>query len=164
MAVLEKNKKVLSHSEFNIILNNILHTDKIGHLFFVDIKFYFKNEKSLLSHEIYSPIFEEKKLIKPYERSILQLLSVRQETSRNKEKGLINTFKHNTKTHSTMKEKKFVPLYVEHLHFLVTGARWVIIKIYKHFIFEQAPFKKEFVTINQNARQKGRNSCWKEVL
>ena len=75
MAVLEKNKKVLSHSEFNIILNNILHTDKIGHLFFVDIKFYFKNEKSLLSHEIYSPIFKEKKLIKPYERSILQLLS-----------------------------------------------------------------------------------------
>ena len=116
-----------------------------------------------MSHETYSPLFEEKKLIKPYERSILQLLSVRQEKSRNKEKGLINTFKHNTKTHSTMKEKKFVPLYVEHLHFLMTGARWVIIKIYKHYIFEQAPFKKEFVTINQNARQKAETPVEREL-
>ena len=57
-----------------------------------------------------------------------------------------------------MKEKIFIPLYVEHLHFLVTGVGWLVTKIYEHYTFEQAPFKKEFVTMNQNARQKAESS------
>lgn len=32
--------------EFNMILNNMSHTDKIGHLFIVDIKFQVKNKKN----------------------------------------------------------------------------------------------------------------------
>ena len=95
-------------------MNNISHTDKIGHLFIVNIKFHFKTEKTLLFNELYTPIFEKSKLIKPYERSVLQLLSV---LSRNEEKDIINIFKHNSKTHSTMKEKKIVILYAQHLHF-----------------------------------------------
>ena len=47
----------------------------------------------------------------PYERSVLKLLSV---LSGNEGKDIINTFKHNAKSHSTMKEKIFIPLYVEH--------------------------------------------------
>ena len=42
-----------------------------------------------------------------------------------------------------MKEKNIIPLYAEHLHFLVTGVGWLVTKIYN-----------EFVTMNQNARQK----------
>ena len=86
-----------------MILNNFSHTDKTGHLFFVDIKFHLKSGKILLFNEFYMPIFEKSKLIKPYERSVLELLSV---LSGNEEKDLINTFKHNAKTHSTMKKKK----------------------------------------------------------
>ena len=52
-----------------------------------------------------------------------------------------------------MKEKKIIPLYAEHLHFLMTRAGWLITKIFKHYTFEQACFKKEFVTMNQNARK-----------
>ena len=52
-----------------------------------------------------------------------------------------------------MKEKKIIPLYAEHLHFLMTRAGWLITKIFKHYTFEQACFKKEFVTMNQNVRK-----------
>ena len=44
--------------------------------------------------------YEKSKLIKAYERSVLQFLSV---LSKNEEKDIINTFKHKAKTHSTMK-------------------------------------------------------------
>ena len=120
---------------------NISHTDKIGHLFVVDIKFHLKNEKTLLFNEIYTPVFEKSKLIKAYERSVLQLLSV---LSRKEEKDIINKSKHNAKTHSTMKEEKFIPLYAECLHFLVTSADWLVIKIYEHYTFEQPVLKKNW--------------------
>ena len=41
------------------------------------------NEKTMLFNKIYEQIFEKNKLIKPYERAVLQLLSV---LSRNEEK------------------------------------------------------------------------------
>ena len=53
-----------------------------------------------------------------------------------------------------MKEKKIIPVYAEHLHFLVTRAGWLVTKIYEHYPFEQACFKIEFVRMNQNASQK----------
>ena len=74
----------------------------IGHLFLVDIKFHKMNEKTLLFNELYTLLFEKNKLLNPYKRSVLQLLSA---ISRDKEKDIINTFKHNEKTYSTMKEK-----------------------------------------------------------
>ena len=83
--------------------------------------------------------YEKSKLIKAYERSVLQFLSV---LSKNEEKDIISTFKHKAKTHSTMKEKIFIPLYVEHLHFLVTRVGWLVTKIYEHYTFEQALLKK----------------------
>ena len=46
--------------KFNKILDRISHEDKIGHLFIVDIKFHNINPKTLLSNEIYPPIFEKK--------------------------------------------------------------------------------------------------------
>ena len=66
-----KNKKNPSFPEFNIILNNISQSDKIGHLFIVDIKFNFKNEKNLLFNKLYTSIFDKSKLAKPYGRSVL---------------------------------------------------------------------------------------------
>ena len=46
--------------EFNKILDRICHEGKIGHLFIVDVKFHNINPKTLLSNEIYPPIFEKK--------------------------------------------------------------------------------------------------------
>lgn len=71
----------------------------------------------LLFNEIYTPFLEKKKLIKPCKRSVLHLLTVLQRNKRD-----LDTFKFNEKTHSTMKQKKKMSLYAEHLHFLIKGA------------------------------------------
>ena len=136
--------------EFNKILDCISHEDKVGHLFVVDIKFHDKNQKTMLFNEIYTPIFEKNKVIQAQHRSVLHLISF---ISRNKEKDLVRTFKANAKTHSTLEEKKIIPLYAEHIHFLVKRAGWLITKIYQHFTFEQSKFKKDFVVMNQKSRQ-----------
>ena len=70
----------------------------------------------------------------------------------------VNNFKCNAKTHASMDEKKFISLYAEHLHFLVTRAGWLVTKIYQHFTFEQSKFKKDFVVMNQKSRQKATSS------
>ena len=92
-----------SMAEFNKILDSISHEDDIGHLFAVDIKFHDINEKTILFSELYPPIFEKNKKIDPYERSMLQLMSI---AVRNEEKDKLNSFPYSFKTRSTLKEKK----------------------------------------------------------
>ena len=99
---IKKMKKIPSLREFYKTLNNISHADNMGHLFIVNIMYHLVIKKTLFN-KVYTPIFEKSKLIKPYERFTLQLLSV---LSKNEEKNIINTFKDNTKAYSTMKEKK----------------------------------------------------------
>ena len=72
---------------------------------------------------------------------------------RNDEKDKINNFHYNSKTDSPLKEKKFVTLYAEDLHFLVTRAGWLVTFIYAHYTFEQCKFKKDFVIMNPKSRQ-----------
>ena len=97
--------------------------------------------------------------MQPYERSTLQLLSI---MVRDEGKEKINSFPCNSKTHSTLKEKKYVPLYAEDLHFLITRAGWLVTHIYEHFTFAQAKFKKDFVVMNQKARQTASSSVVKD--
>ena len=73
---------------------------------------------------------------------------------RNEDKDLINNFKSNAKTHSTLDDKKFIPLYIEHIHFLAKRSGWLVTKIYQYFTFEQSKFRQDFVFTNQNCRQK----------
>ena len=71
---IKKSKNVTPIRDFNIILNTLSHEDKIGHLFIVDIKFHKKSPKTLAYNEIYTPIFKKQKIVKAYERSVLQIL------------------------------------------------------------------------------------------
>ena len=61
---IKKSKKLPSIREFDLLIQGISNEDKIGHLFVVDIKFDTKNasEKQFFFNEIYSLIFEKKKL------------------------------------------------------------------------------------------------------
>lgn len=142
-------------SEFNKILNEIFHENDIGQLFTVDIKFGNINEKTLLFNELYPPIFKNNKKMDPYERSTLQLMSI---AVRNEEKDKINSFPYNSKTHSTLKEKKCVLLHAADLHFLITGAGWQVTHIYEHYTFEQAKLKKDFVVMDQKSQQTATSS------
>ena len=79
-----KNKKeFLAFKNFSWSSKTCLMKIKIGHLFILDMKFNEKlaDEKVLSFSEIYTLLFE-KKLIKPYERSMLQLLTVLQKTTK----------------------------------------------------------------------------------
>lgn len=72
---IKKQQHPPSLLEFNKILDKVAHENKIGHLFFVGIKFYNKTSNTLLFNETYPPTFEKKKM-KPFERSTLQLMSI----------------------------------------------------------------------------------------
>ena len=59
---IKKAPKIPSLLEFNKVLDRLSHTNKIGHLFKVDIKLRDKNEKAMLFNEICTPIFQKKKI------------------------------------------------------------------------------------------------------
>ena len=71
--------------------------------------------------------------MEPYERSTLQLMSIIQ---RNEDKDKISSFPYTSKTHSTLRNKKFIPLYAEDFHFLIKRAGWLVIHIYEHYTFK----------------------------
>ena len=52
--------------------------------------------------------------MEPFETSTLQVTSI---LVRNEEKDKINSFPYTSKTHSTLEEKKIIPLYAGHVHF-----------------------------------------------
>ena len=147
---IKKQKEVPTLSHFNRILYRIDHNDSIGHLLTVDIKFHKINEKTLLFNEIYPPIFEKDKSINPFERSTVQIM---RRAVKKDGKDEIESLPYNSKTHSTLKDKIFVTLYAEDIHFLVTKAGWLVTYIYAHCTFYQSKFKKDFVIMNQKSRQ-----------
>ena len=61
--------------------------------------------------------------MEPFERFTLQLTGI---VVRNGEKDRLNSFPYTSKTHSTLEEKKFIPLYVGHLHFLIKMTGWLM--------------------------------------
>ena len=78
------------------------------------------------------------------------------------DKGIINSYKIAAKTHATMDAKIAIPLYAEHLHFLVPKCGWRVTKIRGHYTFEQSKSKKEFVIMNQVSRQNSQTDVEKE--
>ena len=106
-----------------------------------------------------SSILKKPKIMDPFERSSLQLMSV---LVRDEKKDNINTFSYNSKTHSLLKEKQFVSLNAEDMHSLITRAGWLVNHIYAHYIFEKSKFKKDFLVMNQNARQTAESKVEKD--
>ena len=64
----KKVSKVPFLLEFNMILDNIWDTDKVGHLFIVDINFTIKMKKQCFLMK-YTPPFLKKKVIQMHQRS-----------------------------------------------------------------------------------------------
>ena len=146
--------------EFNLLLEKFLLKDPIGHLFVVDIEFDEKNatRKQYMYNEIFPTIIEKQKILDANERSLFQLLELFDKTKDGKPKS----YRCTAKSHATMFPKKFIPLYLEDLRFLIKRARWVVTKLYSHFAFEQDAFKKDFVLMNQKSRKNAKNSIEKD--
>ena len=113
----------------------------------VNIEFDKKNatEKQLFFNEIYTSIFEKKKVLPANERSVFQLL----DAMRLNNKGLINSYKTTAKLHATMDKKFNIPFYAEHSHFLLPRCGWRMRNVRAHYTFEQSKFKRDFVKMNQ---------------
>ena len=107
-------------------------------------------------NEIFPPIIEKQKILDANERSLFQLLELFDKTN-DKPKS----YRCTAKSHATMFPKKYIPLYLEDLRFLIKRAGWVVTKLYSHFTFEQDAFKKEFVLMNQRSRQNAKNDIEK---
>ena len=110
-------------------------------------------------NEILPPIIEKQKVLDANEQSVYQLLELFDETTEEKPKS----YRCTAKSHTTMFPKKFIPLYLEDLRFLIKRAGWIVTKLYSHFTFEQDCFKKEFVLSNQKSRQNAKNDIEKIV-
>ena len=145
--------------KFNLLLETVDLEDKIGHLFVVDIEFDIENadERKMLYNEIFPPIIEKEKILEANERSLFQLLELYQVT----EDGKPKAYRCTAKSHATLFPKKCIPLYLEDLRFLIKRAGWVVTKLYAHFTFEQDTIKKDFVLMNQFARQNATNDIEK---
>lgn len=48
------------------------------------------------------------------------------------------------------------------MHSLITRAGWLVNHIYAHYIFEKSKFKKDFLVMNQNARQTAESKVEKD--
>ena len=123
---IKKMKSITSMREFDLIIQVILNKNKIGHLFVVDIQFNHENadEKQLFFSEICTSILKKTKVLSANERSVFQLL----DAIRLNDKESINSYRTSAKTHVTMDKKFAIPLYAEHLHFLLLRCEWVQVK------------------------------------
>ena len=119
-------------------------------------------DKTLLFNEIYPPIFEKHKKIDPYERSCTQIMSRATIKHNKKKEDTLYSLPFNSKAHTTLKEKTFIPLYAEDLYFLTTRAGWKVTRIYEYYTFKQDTFKKDFVVMNQNARKTAKTKVQKD--
>ena len=68
------------------------------------------------------------------------------------------------KSHATLIAETFIPLYLEHLKFLVSRCAGKVTKIFTHFAFEQVRFKKDFILMKQRSRQNAKNSIEKDFF
>lgn len=116
--------------------------DKLGHLFIVDISFKNINEKILLFNEFYPPIFEKNVKIEPFEQSCSQIMSRAQVKENKNKEDTLYSLPYNSKTHATLKEKIYIPLYAEDLYFLTIRAGWEVTKIYEHLHLSRTDLKK----------------------
>ena len=141
--------------KFNPLLESVDLDDKIRRLLVVDIKLDKKNatEQEILYDEIMPLIIEKQKISEANERSVYQLLDLIKKMS----KGVPKSYRCTQKSHYNM-----FPVYQEDLKFLITRCCWKVTNIYTDYIFKQACLKQDFVTMNQNYRQKGKNSIEKD--
>ena len=144
-------EKEASWTEYNILFEKVSLDDKKGHIFIVDIEFDYLHatDRQIIYNEIILPFIEKDTKIEANKRSVYQLLEFYSEDKR----GNPNKYKISSKAHSNLFSKKFIPLYLEEIKFAVLRCGCKVTKLYKHYYFDQERCKKDFILMNQKARQ-----------
>ena len=116
--------------------------------------------KEFLYNEILLPVIEKLKFLDANERCLDQLLDQYQKS----EKGGPKAYRCKKKSHTTLFPKKFIPLSLEDLKFLIGCCAWRVTKIYSHYTFEQNAFKKDFVLNNKKERQNAKSDVERDFF
>ena len=66
-------------------------------------------------------------------------------------------YKVSPKAHATLLPKRCIPMYLEELKFVIYRCGWKVSKLYKQYYFEPERFKRDFILMNQKARQEAKN-------
>ena len=151
----------LSWCAFNSLIESVNLNDLIGHLYVVIYKFDKENasQKQIVYNEICPPIVEKQKTIDACERSVFQLIDNYSES-----KNRSMSYKVTAKAHSNMLAKRCIPLYLEDLSFLIKRAGWIVTKMHAHLTFDQKPFKRNFILMNQIFRQESKSNIEKDFF
>ena len=144
-------EKQADYIEFNLLFVKATLDDPIGHIFVVDIEFNYKEttKTQIMYNEIMPPFIEKNTKIPPEKKSVYQLLELYSEDKN----GNPNKYKISAKAHANLFPKKCIPLYLEEIKFAVLRCGWKVTKLYQHFYFDQERCKKNFILMNQKARQ-----------
>ena len=144
-------EKQADYLEFNLLFEKVNLDDRIGHIFVVDIEFNYKEatKTQVLYNEIMPPFIEKNTKIPAEKKSVYQLLELYSEDKN----GKPNKYKISVKVHANLFPKKCIPLYLEEIKFAVLRCGWKVTKLYQHFYFDQERCKKNFILMNQKARQ-----------
>ena len=147
-AIKEKDPSLI---EYNILIEKGSLDDKKGHIFVVDIEFdhVHATDRQIMYNKIILPFIEKYTKIEANKRSVYQLLELYLEDKN----GNPNKYKVSAKAHANMLPKKFIPLYLEEIKFAVLRCGWKVTKLHKHYYFDQERCKKNFILMNQKARQ-----------
>ena len=121
--------------EFNLLMETVTLDDPRGHMVVVDIEFDHLNAtpRQIMYNEIFPPVVEKRKILEPNERSVFQLLELYSET----EKGNPKSYKLLPQSQATLLPKRYIPLYLEEIKFLIYRCGWKVTKLYRHYYFEQ---------------------------
>ena len=144
-------EKQADYIEINLLFEKATLDDPIGHIFVVDIEFNYKEttKTQIMYNEIMPPFIEKNTKIPPEKKSVYQLLELYSEDIN----GNPNKYKISAKAHANLFPKKCIPLYLEEIKFAVLRCGWKVTKLYQHFYFDQERCKKNFILMNQKARQ-----------
>ena len=140
-----------SWTEYKILFEKVSLDDKKDHIFIVDIEFDYEHatDRKIMYNEIIPSFIEKDTKIEANKRSVYQLLELYSEDKN----GNPHKYKVSAKAHANMLSKKFIPLYLEEIKFAVLRCGWKVTNLYKHYYFDQERCKKNFILMNQKARQ-----------
>ena len=131
---IKKQEHPPSLTEFNRIQIKYLMMKTLGAFLQLILKVNDMNPKTLLFNEIYPPIFEKNKKMEPQERSPFQPMSI---MVRNEDKDKINSFPYTSRTHSTLKDERFIPFCAGDLHF------WYLVLVGLSLTFTNSTFSSK---------------------
>ena len=124
-----------------MLLEKVTLEDKIGQLFIVDIKFDYENPdaKQIRYNEIYPSVVINRNNQTQTRDRYFNFVTERDrqgETDRETDREL-KSYRATKKSQATLIPKTFIPLYLEHMRFLISRCRWMVAQLYRNLNKQQ---------------------------